>query len=253
MGHGRTTLEESLGTAIQVASALAAAHAAGIVHRDIKPENIMVRPDGQIKVVDFGLAKLTQGKSAFFEPETATKLPAKTEPGMILGTVNYMSPEQVRRSLDVDGRADIWSLGVLLYEMVAGRLPFDGATPSHTMVAITDQEPPPLSQFVDDVPQALEKVVKRALAKDPAARYQTASQMLAELKELNERIEIGARLERSTARESALRQTRTGKRNPRGVALALAAVAASRNCPNCTSWRGPRFSATKDRTLTLKW
>jgi serine/threonine-protein kinase len=227
IGRGRTSLEESLGTAIQVASALAAAHAAGIVHRDIKPENIMVRPDGQIKVVDFGLAKLTEGQSAFFEPKTATKLEAKTDPGMILGTVSYMSPEQVRGRLDVDGRADIWSLGVVLYEMVAGRLPFDGTTPSHTMVAITDQDPPPLSQYVDDVPQALEEIVKRALAKDPAARYQTAGQMLAELKELNERIEIGAGLERSTARQSAHCQPRTGKRNPRGVALALAAVAAT--------------------------
>jgi serine/threonine-protein kinase len=227
IGHGRTTLEESLDTAIQVASALAAAHAAGIVHRDIKPENIMVRPDGQIKVVDFGLAKLTEGESALFEPKTATKLPAKTDPGMILGTVSYMSPEQVRGRLDVDGRADIWSLGVVLYEMVADRLPFDGATPSHTIVAITDQEPPPLSQFADNVPQSLEEIVKRALAKEPAARYQTAGQMLAELKELNERIEIGARLERSTARESAHRPPRNGKRYPRGVALALAAVAAA--------------------------
>jgi eukaryotic-like serine/threonine-protein kinase len=224
IGRGRMRLEESLGTAVQVASALAAAHAAGIVHRDIKPENIMVRPDGQIKVVDFGLAKLMEEQSAFINPETATKLPAKTELGMILGTVSYMSPEQVHRSLDVDARADIWSLGVVLYEMVAGRLPFDGATPSHTIVAITDQEPPPLSQYFDDVPQSLEKVVKRALAKDPAARYQSARQMLAELQELSERIEIGAELERSKAPELARSETMRGKRYWRGVALALAAI-----------------------------
>jgi serine/threonine-protein kinase len=199
----RMSLEEALDTAMQVASALTAAHAAGIVHRDIKPENIMLRPDGCSKVLDFGLAKLTEGRPAFLDPEPTTNRPIKTEPGMILGTVSYMSPEQVRGRPDVDGRTDIWSLGVLLYEMVAGRLPFEGATPSHTIVAITDHEPLPLSRYVQGVPEALEEVVKCALAKDAEARYQTAGQMLAELKELRRRIEVGAESGRSVLPEMA--------------------------------------------------
>jgi TolB-like protein/Tfp pilus assembly protein PilF len=224
IGRARMSLEEALDTSVQVASALAAAHAAGIVHRDIKPENIMLRPDGQIKVLDFGLAKLTEGQSAFLDPQATTKLLVKTEPGMILGTVSYMSPEQVRGSLDVDARADIWSLGVLLYEMVTGRLPFEGATPSHTIVAITDQKPPPLSRYLQGVPEALEEVVKGALAKDPEARYQTARELLAELKKLKQRIEVGVELGRCVLPESARSETMTGKRYKRKVALALVAV-----------------------------
>jgi serine/threonine-protein kinase len=203
IGPERMSLEEALDTAMQVASALVAAHAAGIVHRDIKPENIMLRPDGCIKVLDFGVAKLTERESAFLDAKATTKVPVKTEPGMIIGTVGYMSPEQVRGSLEVDARTDIWSLGVLLYEMVTARLPFEGATPSHTMVAITDQEPPPLSRYVQDVPEALEQIVKCALAKDTEARYQTAREMLVELKTLQQRIDAGTELDHYMGPESA--------------------------------------------------
>lgn len=230
IGRDRMNLGEALDTAMQVASALAAAHEAGIVHRDIKPENIMLRPDGQIKVLDFGLAKLTERQSAFLDPDAATKRLAKTAPGMIMGTVSYMSPEQVRGSPHVDARADIWSLGVLLFEMLTGRTPFEGATPSHTMVAITDQEAPPLSRYVQRAPEALEEVVKVALAKDPDARYQTAGQMLAVLKKLKHRIEAGLELGRCALPESAASETTTDtvvtkiKRYKRGLALVLAAV-----------------------------
>jgi TolB-like protein/tRNA A-37 threonylcarbamoyl transferase component Bud32/Tfp pilus assembly protein PilF len=224
IARGRLSLDEALDTAMQVASALGAAHEAGIVHRDIKPENIMLRPDGQIKVLDFGLAKLVEGQAAGLDPQATTKRLAKTEPGMIMGTVNYMSPQQVRGSRDVDERADIWSLGVLLYEMLAGRLPFEGATPSHTIVAITDQEPPSISQYVQGVPAALEEVVKRALAKEPAARYQTARELLAELTELRQRIEVGAELGRWELPEMAASESTPGKRRKRTVAITLAAV-----------------------------
>jgi serine/threonine-protein kinase len=237
----RMSLEEALDTAMQVASALAAAHAAGIMHRDIKPENLMLGRDGCIKVLDFGLAKLMEGQSAFVAPKSTTNRLVKTEPGMIMGTVAYMSPEQVQGSLDIDARSDIWSLGVLLYEMVTGHLPFEGATPSHTIVAITDQEPPPLSRYVQGVPGELEIVVKRALTKDREARYQTAREMLSELEKLNESIENGAlhvagvcgqrdsttrsvEVDTTPAITSAEYFTTGIKRHSRGVALGLAAV-----------------------------
>jgi serine/threonine protein kinase len=120
-------LGEALDMSMQVASALTAAHAAGIVHRDIKPENIMVRRDGYVKVLDFGLAKLAEPQTHRSDPEAATIV--KTEPGIIMGTASYMSPEQARGQ-EVDARTDIWSLGVVIYEMITGRLPFEGQTSS---------------------------------------------------------------------------------------------------------------------------
>ena len=144
------SLNQILDVAIQVASALEAAHAAGIIHRDIKPENIMLRPDGYAKVLDFGLAKLTEPESGGDEAETdASGLSSdfETRTGMVLGTVNYMSPEQARGQ-KVDGRSDLFSLGVVLYELITGHRPFAGETWHHTMVAITDAEPPPIARYV---------------------------------------------------------------------------------------------------------
>ncbi len=185
----RLKLTEVLDIAIQVAGALVAAHAAGIVHRDIKPENIMVRNDGIVKVLDFGLAKLTERESLWnSDSEAATLAMVNTEPGVILGTTSYMSPEQAC-AREVDARSDIWSLGVVLYEMVAARPPFKGATKSHIIVAITDQEPPPLTSFVPDIPEALEWIISEALTKDREERCQTARELLGKLKKLKQRLE----------------------------------------------------------------
>src|SRR5213595_3351400 len=160
--RGPMQLSEAVDVAIQVASALAAAHQAGIVHRDIKPENIMLRPDGYVKVLDFGIAKLAEPQVPSSQTEAPTLMKIQTRPGMVLGSAHYMSPEQAR-GLPVDERTDIWSLGVVLYEMVAGRVPFDGETPSDCIAAILDKEPPALTRFARDVPEALEVIVSSAL------------------------------------------------------------------------------------------
>src|SRR5947207_7753333 len=146
LAHGRMQLSEAVDVAIQVASALAAAHEAGIVHRDIKPENIMLRPDGYVKVLDFGIAKLAE--SAFAKAaadEGGSMTLADTSLGSILGTVRYMSPEQARGA-QVDNRTDVWSLGVVLYELVAGHAPFTGESPGEVMTSILDTDPPPLTR-----------------------------------------------------------------------------------------------------------
>ena len=171
------SLTDALDIVVQVASALSVAHAAGIVHRDIKPENIMRRNDGIVKILDFGIAKLVEQAPA----DSSANTRAQTETGVVLGTVGYMSPEQAR-GLPVDERADLWSLGVVLYEMLVYRAPFLGATRMDTMVAILEREPAPLFQpTAGPTLQRLQTIVSKTLRKERAERYQTASELLADV------------------------------------------------------------------------
>jgi len=186
-------LDEVLDVATQIASALQAAHEAGIVHRDVKPENIMLRRDGLVKVLDFGLAKL-EPHQTLVNPQALNGSAVKTNPGVVMGTVHYMSPEQARGA-EMDARTDIWSLGVVLYEMVAGRTPFKGETSSHVIVSILESEPRPLSREVE-APVELERIISKALSKERAERYQTAGDMALDLKNLREELTVESRLKR---------------------------------------------------------
>ena len=188
----RRKLDEVLGIAIQVAMALEAAHSAGIVHRDIKPENIMLRADRfardrLIKILDFGLAKLTEREQPVADPEAVTMPVTETNPGAVIGTTGYMSPEQAQGDL-IDSRSDIFSLGVVLYEMVAGKQPFKGRTDSHTRVSILDHQPPPLLDHAPDTPRQLERIIYKALAKDRDKRYQTVTDLKLDLEQLREEL-----------------------------------------------------------------
>src|SRR5207302_2409163 len=169
---GRMNLHDALEIAVQVASALAAAHENGVVHRDIKPENIMLRPDGYAKVLDFGIAKLTEQRldSNLGDPGTMALL--QTRPGLVLGTAHYMSPEQARGQT-ADARSDIWSLGVVIYEMIRGIPPFSGETPSDCIASILTTEPAPLSGVLPEVPLRLESILQKALRKNRDERYPT--------------------------------------------------------------------------------
>ena len=188
-------LREVLDIAIQTADALAAAHEAGIVHRDIKPENIMVRRrDGYVKVLDFGLAKLTEGA---IDTEAPTMAQVKTDAGVVMGTVTYMSPEQARGE-EVDVRTDIWSLGVVLYELVAGCSPFERSTPSEVIALILEREPLPLARYARELPTEMDRIVTKALTKDREERYQRAKDLLIDLRRLRQRLEVEAEVERTT-------------------------------------------------------
>jgi serine/threonine protein kinase/Tfp pilus assembly protein PilF len=219
---GRMNPHAAVEVAVQVASALAAAHEAGVVHRDIKPENIMLRPDGYVKVLDFGIAKLTEQRPPSEDHAVETTAVLQTRPGLVLGTARYMSPEQARGQ-KVDARSDIWSFGVVLYEMVAGSPPFRGETPSDCIAAILTTEPPPLSGVLPDVPAKLESILQKALRKNTDERYQTIKEMLAELRILKAKLEA----------ESSLPQTKSSgdssaseiKRPKRGVLVTLVAAA----------------------------
>ena len=181
------TLVEALDVTIQVAGALGAAHRAGIIHRDIKPENIMLRPDGYIKVLDFGVAKL----AAHSDHQTESQLPTTGDlsSGLLMGTVRYMSPEQARGG-QVDPRSDIFSLGVVLYEMIAGHAPFQGETPKELMDSILHHEPQSLATRSLDIPDRLVRIARKALSKNRETRYSDANEFLTELKEAKQEIDL---------------------------------------------------------------
>jgi serine/threonine protein kinase len=192
-------LDETLHITIQIADALAAAHKAGIIHRDIKPENIMIRPDGYVKVLDFGLAKLAERSSSpAVSTEAVTRARERTTPGLVMGTVNYMSPEQAR-GLGVDERTDIWSMGVVLYEMLAGSAPFKGETPTDVTVSILEREQVSLAALLEGIPAELDWIVKKTLKKDRDERYQTIKEMLGDLRDIKQELEFEARLGRIAA------------------------------------------------------
>jgi Tol biopolymer transport system component/serine/threonine protein kinase len=258
----RLSLQAALDIAIQIASALAAAHEAGIIHRDIKPENVMLRSDGLVKVLDFGLAKLAPLRNADFgmrkeeaetllqaeanNPQSPIPNPQLTDPGTVMGTPSYMSPEQARGQ-DVDARSDIFSLGVVLYEMLAGRAPFAGVNALDVIGAILHQAPAPLTNYAADVPPELQRIVTKALCKDRDERYPQAKDLWQDVKSLQQELAFSARLKGvqeseatatlSQPAESATQEvttTRTSssaeiilgeiKRHKRGVALALIVV-----------------------------
>jgi len=176
---------------VQVSEALSAAHQAGIIHRDIKPENIMLRDDGYAKVLDFGLAKLTEKtKKDSVSLEEKSKGLVRTNPGMVMGTVWYMSPEQAR-GIETDARTDIWSLGVVLYELLSGEVPFAGETINHTIVSILENEPP----LLERVPDELQRIVRKTLSKDVELRYQTARDLLYDLKKFRRTLDIQGKLD----------------------------------------------------------
>jgi serine/threonine protein kinase/TolB-like protein/Tfp pilus assembly protein PilF len=224
---------EILEIGIQTVSALAAAHAAGIIHRDIKPENIMVRRDGYIKVLDFGLAKLAEPRDSVTDPEALTRAMVNTGAGTVMGTAVYMSPEQAKGA-KVDERTDLWSLGAVLYEMMTGRVPFFGETPTETISLILQKEPAPLTRYAGEVPAELERIVNKALTKNREERYQSAKDLLIDLRNLKRKLEVDAEIDRTVSPEfrgtQSTSSTGGGQNTPAtasGVASATATAGAT--------------------------
>ena len=187
---GPLGLDEALGIAAQVAEGLQEAHKKGVVHRDIKSANIMVTDRGQVKIMDFGLARVTESTLV-------------TQEGMTMGTVTYMSPEQARGK-KVDQRTDIWSLGVALYEMLTAKLPFGGEHEQAVVYSILNEKPEPITELKPDIPMSIEQVVSKALEKDPNKRYQQAEELLDDLKSISAGIvpeEIKTRLKKEKLRK----------------------------------------------------
>ena len=190
----RLSFDETLSIMVQTAEALSAAHQAGIIHRDIKPENIMVRSDGYVKVLDFGLAKLTEINHT--DGEEQTKKLVKTSPGVVMGTVAYMSPEQARGK-NTDARSDVFSFGIVLYEMLTGKVPFAGETMTDVLSSIISIEPQPITTLAPHLPKELQRIVQKTLRKKRDLRYQTTQDMLVDLKDLRDELQLEAKLEQT--------------------------------------------------------
>src|SRR5215471_11582978 len=176
-----------LDLAVQTADGLAKAHGAGIVHRDLKPENLMVSKDGYVKILDFGLAKLTEAQAASDASMLPTAVAAPTEPGTVMGTAGYMSPEQASGQ-PVDFRSDQFSLGSILYEMAAGKRAFQGKTGAETLVAIIREEPEPIGQVNPKAPAPVRWIIERCLAKDPEERYASTRDLARDLRSIRDHL-----------------------------------------------------------------
>ena len=244
--RGWVPLNEALAIAVQVAAALAAAHKAGIVHRDIKPENVMVRPDGYVKLLDFGIAKLTERPDESSDPGQTTRTLSQTRDGVIVGTVPYMSPEQARGAA-VDARSDIWSLGCLLYEMLAGRSPFAGPTTSDVLVGILDKEPAPLTAPPHNIPAECDWIITKTLRKNADERYQKTDELLSDVRRLQEKLALDSHQQR------ALPPPRQSRPSSRLGAAVLAALLTAGAIGAVWYWR-PRpesSSTTTARSLAV--
>jgi predicted ATPase len=215
--RARLTIMESVDIATQVAAGLSAAHTAGIVHRDIKPENIMLRRDRLVKLVDFGLAKVTGPPVASAGLESPTKTILTVESGTVMGTLPYLSPEQVR-GLDSDARSDIWGLGCVLYEIVTGHRPFSGATAADVFASIIKTTPAPLTRYCADAPSTLQEIVGKALEKDRDERYQHIEDLLVDLRHLKKRLDFEAELGRREMREENAPPKAEALTRPAGIA-----------------------------------
>jgi eukaryotic-like serine/threonine-protein kinase len=238
-------LNEVLDISMQVAAALVAAHSAGITHRDVKPDNVMLRRDGYVKVLDFGLAKLSE-PPAVGGPNPDTEAPTRamvnTDPGTVMGTVGYMSPEQARGHA-IDARSDIWSLGVVIYQMATKRLPFEGSSNSDVIAAILGKEPPPLARYARDIPESLEWIVTKALTKDPEERYQTAKELMVDLRRIKQRLDAHAEIERSSSPDSANRAS--GISGSPGAATQTAAKVTQRSIAGSRVGTAPAVSSAE--------
>jgi eukaryotic-like serine/threonine-protein kinase len=233
LGGGRLELNAAIDIAIQIASALAAAHASGIVHRDIKPENVIVRSDGIVKVLDFGIAKLSPRRSGQAVRRSASNVAVlSSEPGIVLGTPKYMSPEQAR-GIAVDARSDIFSLGSVIYEMVTGRAAFEGETSSDVIAEILKVEPPPPAELAPEVPPEVERIIIKALRKDRATRYQGVADLQVDLQDFKKEAEFQAKLQ-GPARSQPQRAISDRRTPARELPLPLGQVPSPRS-----SWLWP--------------
>jgi serine/threonine-protein kinase len=250
MARNSLKIAEALDIAIQMTSALDAAHRAGIVHRDIKPENAMLRQDGYVKILDFGLAKLAERSAASSDAVTL----AETDPGVVMGTVGYMSPEQAR-GVEVDNRSDIFSMGVVLYEMLTGRSPFPGNSTSSVLVSILERDPPPLSRYLQNAPSELQRITTRSLAKNRDERYQTIRDLFVDLKALKQEWDFKLKLETSTEQRGDAQPDVGGGSGGGGATLIGGRPANTvRESEGYTAYPStqPRFSQTARRMSRLE-